>query len=380
MKAKFGRAEKKARFAVSLVVTLSLTLLSACRLDNSGKEPIRIGAILPLSGDGAQYGTNDREGILLAVKLANMHGGVRGRQVEVSFEDSRVDAKLAVDGFERLRAQGVEVFIDDAVSTLSLALVPVLEKNHAVLVSTGASTPALSGSSPNFFRVWNSDAFEGSVAATYVRTLPSPQRIAVAHINNDYGKGLLAVFSGSLTDSTKAAIIAESFEPDARDFRPVVLRIRDAHPTLIYLIGYAAQTGRFARQLRELGITAPILGTVAMEDPEFLRLAGRASDGVAYPFPSAPSGSSTEAFREAFRNEYRKEPGLLHDVGFDAANLILKAMSDSGPSGTSVRAALHAIRDYSGASGEISFDDRGDVHKPMRMKRIMGGHFEWLPQ
>jgi branched-chain amino acid transport system substrate-binding protein len=364
-------------FVALVVIGAVVVLQKKASVRESGT--IQIGAILPLTGDAAQYGNNDREGILLAVNQANAAGGINGHKIEARFEDCQTEAKLAISAFNKIKAEGVQAVIDDAISTISLAMVPLLEQSKTVLLSTGASNPSLSGASPFFFRIWNSDAYEGVVAADYIKKSKSTVKLAVLYINSDYGKGLDSVISKQLTGSQVQIVQTETFDKETRDFSSQVAKIRDATPTLIYLIGYAAQTGPVARQLREAGVETPIVGTVAMEDPEFIKLAGPAAEGVVYPFPSPPSGAVVEQFKSAFRQAYNKDPGLLDDCGYDAANLIIKAMREGGTSGNDIRAYLATMKDFQGASGVISFDANGDVNKPMQMKAIQDGKFVSLP-
>lgn len=369
-------SKRTSLFGLGVLLLFGASLLGAgCRTSPPRDEVIRLGAILPLTGEAAQYGKNDREGIDLAVSLANEAGGVDGRRIEVSYEDCRTDAKTALAAFTKLRAGGVTLFIDNAISTISLATVPLLEQNQSVLVSTGASNPALSGSSPWFFRIWNSDSFEGRIAAEHLLRVAPEARVAVLHINSDYGKGLQQVFSGILAGTGARIVATESFEKDTRDFRSQIAKVRAASPTHIYLVGYGAQTGPATRQIREAGVQAALIGTVAMEDAGYVALAGPASEGVVYPFARAPQGEAVERFKAAFRARYGREPELLHDCGFDAANILIEAFRGGARSAAEVRAFLANLRAYPGASGEISFDANGDVSKPMEMRVIRGGKF-----
>ncbi|MDD5266662.1 MAG: ABC transporter substrate-binding protein [Methylococcales bacterium] len=344
----------------------------------SSPPEIVVGAILPLTGDAAQYGNNDKEGIMLAINQANASGGINGRVIRLAAEDCQTEAKLAISAFNKLKAQGVNSIIDDAISTISLALVPLLDSEKTVLISTGSSNPSLSGASPFFFRVWNSDSYEGQVTAEYIKMSNPSAKLGILYINSDYGKGLYSVITDRLAGSSVKIVSAETFDKETRNFRPQISKVKKAGLSLLYLIGYASQTGPLTRQIREARISTPIIGTVAMEDPEFLKLAGSGAEGVIYPFPSQPSGSAVNEFKSAFRQAYGKEPGLLHDVGYDAANLIIKVMRDGAKNGDEIRTRLAIITDYQGASGLISFNANGDVSKPMEMKVIRHEQFEVL--
>jgi branched-chain amino acid transport system substrate-binding protein len=359
-----------------VVIAAIVAVVVVTRKPSSIGSSIKIGAILPLTGDAAEYGRNDRDGITLAVNQANAAGGIRGQKIQVDFEDCQTDAKRAIAAFGKLRSAGVDVLIDDAISTVSLATVPLLAENKTVLISTGASNPSLSGASPYFFRIWNSDAYEGEVAADYLkRQSPAAKKVVILYDNNDYGKGLHDVLAKELAASDVRIVGSESFETDARDFRSQVAKIKAAAPDYVYLVGYAAQTGPATRQLREGGVRAVIVGTVAMQDPEYVKLASDAAEGAVYPFPAPPSGSAVSEFQSAFRKAYGKDPGLLDDCGFDAANLIIDAFRHGATTGEQVREQLTKVREFHGASGVISFDAKGDVRKPMIMKSIKNGQF-----
>lgn len=343
-------------------------------------EPLRIGAVLPLTGDAAEYGNNDKKGIDLAVELLNAAGGIDGQKLTVVYEDCQADAKLAVSAINKLGMQKVPALIDDAISTIALAMVPVATGNKQVIISTGASNPSLSGISPYFFRIWNSDAEEGVFAAKLVSSDLKAKNVAILYVNTDYGIGLSKVFSGEFSKMGGAIVCTETFEKDAKEFRSQATKLKEKSPDVIYLVGYAAQTGIAAKQLREQGVTARVVGTVAMEDPQFVNLAGEASEGVLYPFPQQPSGEAVGKFKASFRQKYNKEPGLLCDCGYDAANLIILALKQGARSGTDIQGRLAAVKNYDGASGIISFDEKGDVHKPMVVKTIKKGAFVSVQQ
>ena len=338
-------------------------------------KELTIGAILPLSGDAAEYGTNDKNGIELAVEEINMAGGIGGQQLKVLYEDCQADAKSAVAAISKLGLQGVAAVIDDAISSIALALVPVAQANKQAIISTGASNPSLSGMSPYFFRIWNSDAEEGVIAAKFALHETGKGGVAILFVNNDYGVGLSKVFSDELIKNGGAVVGKESFEKDARDFRGQITKLKGAKPKAVYLVGYASQTGIAAQQLLEQGVSVRIIGTVAMEDPQFVKLAGQASESVVYPFPEQSTGAAATQFRQAFQKKYGKEPGLLCDCGYDAAKLFILALQQGARTGDEIKEKLRLVKDYQGASGLITFDDKGDVHKPMIMKVIRGGKF-----
>ena len=115
-----------------------------------------------------------------------------------------------------------------------------------------------------------------------------------------------------------------------------------------------------------------------MQDPQLIQTAGDAAEGLMYPYPRDSSGQNVNRFKEAFQKKYGKEPGITSDVGYDAVKMIAKAMELlGGTAGEDIRKGLNMLKDYPGVSGTMTFDENGDVHKPMGMKVVMKGVFRW---
>jgi branched-chain amino acid transport system substrate-binding protein len=370
---------------MNTLVTLTMVFLAVLALSFSactdekekgkGPETIKIGAILPLTGDAALYGNNDRQGIDLAVEIANANGGVNGRKIEVVYEDNKGEAKTAVSAINKLDNSDIQVVIDDAISTVTLAMLPVATQKKILVLSTGATNPSLSGASPYFFRIWNSDAEEGVFAAEAYFNQLKLNRMAILYVNNDYGKGLKDVFEKKYTSLGGEIVAVESFDGDTKDFRNILFKLKGRDLQAIYLIGYASETGIIVKQLKELKIDAGITGTVAMEDAAFLNLAGKAAEGVIYVFPKPPKGNVVQEFRNQFKEKYGTAPAILCDVGYDAANLVIYAYRNGAKTSDDIRRIFAEIKEFKGASGEITFDNNGDVHKPMILKTVREGDF-----
>ena len=367
----------KRKIPISLIILAVIVAGIAIYFIQKPKEPetIKIGAILPLTGDMAMYGKNDKMGIDLAVEEINKSGGINGKMVQVLYQDNQGEAKTAVSALQKLIQDGIFIVIDDAMSSITLSMVPVAKAKKIIIISTGATNPQLSGISPYFFRIWNSDAEEAIFMARYCLKEKINQ-ILILYVNNDYGKGLADAFSREFTKEGGRIVEKLDFDENSRDFKSIVTRIKSYSPQYIYLIGYAAQTGIIVKQVRELGIMAKIIGTVAMEDSKFLQLAGKSAEGVIYPFPKEPTGEAYREFKELFKKKYNKEPEILSDVGYDAANLSIYAISKGARNADEVRKIFLQMTNYEGASGIIKFDENGDVHKPMVIKEIRNGKFQ----
>lgn len=345
------------------------------------EEVIEIGAILPLTGDIAIWGNNTKEGIELAVERLNKNGGVNKKKIKVIYEDNQGSISLAVTSLKKLiHIDKVPAVIDDSMSSITLAMAPIAEKSKTVLLSTGATAPQISMAGEYIFRIWNSDAVEGKFIANFACENLGLKRVAIFYINNDYGKGLKEVFAKHFSAKGGNISISERFEQGATDFKTQLLKIKEMKPDALYLVGYPKEIPLVLKQLKEMGISIRVLSSVAFEDPHVITIAKDAAEGVIYPYPAPPTKEAwaVQEFLSSYHKKYGKDPGITCDVGYDAINLIAEALKlSNGYSGKDIKKGLMKIVNLQGASGLITFDENGDVNKPMGFKIVKNGEFMW---
>jgi branched-chain amino acid transport system substrate-binding protein len=363
------------RLWLALLVAGACALsLTSCKGSPGDDDKITVGAVLPLTGDNSLYGENERKGFTVALQeISKRWPNVK---IEVVYEDTMGEAKTAASAIQKLKMQGVKYIIDDAMSSVTFAMVPSLGPD-AIMISTGATNPKLSGCSPFFFRIWNSDAEEGSQAAHLSQTVhPGTKKIAVVYVNNDYGTGLRDVYVRDVEKVITGLTVRDfSYEASQTNFRDLSAIVRGFNPDLIYLVGYGPQTGLVVKEVRGYGIKATIISTVTTEDPKFLERAGAAAEGTIYLYPNTPSGSEADTFRNLFVKTYNSQPGILADHGYDAIFLYAMAFNSGAKTPTDVQHWFHNMPPYDGASGVIKFDANGDVHEPYVMKSVQKGAF-----
>ena len=170
--------------------------LGACEGKQSDDQKIiTIGATLPPTGDAAVWGKNTQKGIELALAEINAAGGVLGRKLQVVYEDTQALAREGVSAYRKLVAtRRLPVIIDDSVSSVTLAMAPLAQKDNVVVLATAATAPAIMDARALIFRIWNSDAYEGEFATRYAYHDLKHRTASILLINNDYGKGLERVF------------------------------------------------------------------------------------------------------------------------------------------------------------------------------------------
>ncbi len=360
-------------FLIIISIIIASLMVSSFGCAKKEEKEIKLGAILPLTGDAALAGINTREGIELAVEEINKDG-LNGGKIKVIYEDTQADSKTAVSAVNKLiNIDRVQYIIDDSVSSLTLAVAPIVEKNKVVLLSTGATAPKISQIGDFVFRIWNSDALEGEEIAKYAIDVLEKKHIGILYINNDYGVGLTEVFQTQLTQKGLTPVRVESFEQGAQEHHTQLAKVLSANPEAIYLVGYSKDCIRIIQQAKEMKFKGVWLGTTVMLDPSVSDVVEKNKYKLYYPSPTALDVSlpSTKVFRESFLRKYKKEAPALADVGYDAVILFKKAVEyGNGLNGENIRSGLMKLKPYEGASGSIEFDMNGDVHKPIEIKLL----------
>lgn len=354
-----------------------LGLVQGCSR-NGDEDVIRIGATLPLSGDAALWGQNTKKGIELALEEINSSGGVLGKKIEVVYEDTQALPRKGVDAYKKLTSiDQVSAIIDDSVSGVTLAMAPLAERDKVVILATGATSPEITNAGDYIFRIWNSDTYESEVATEYIYEQLKKESVAILFINNDYGKGLERAFAKNLTTLGGCISVSQAFSQGESNLRAQITKIKALNPDVIYLVAYPKEAPFAIQQIRELGLQQQIMGTVALYDESIITNSRGAAEGMLVPYPQEPSGDTRTSFVHQYQKRYGESPGITSDVGYDSLRMIVRAIKASnGFSGSDIQRGLMSLKDFNGASGIMTFDSNGDVHKPIIMTKVSNDSFQ----
>jgi len=364
-----------------LGLLLGLSFAFGCSKKKPRTKEIKIGAILPLTGDGAKYGQNAKKGIDLAVGEINSSGGFRQRLLRVIYEDSKMNPAEGVSAIRKLiTVDKVPAIIGAMASSVTLAIAPIAEKNNVVLLSPASSAPAISKAGDYIFRNTYSDIYEGPRMGHYAYDRLNFREMAVLYINNDFGVGLTTSFRQSFVKLGGKMVAKESYEQGSSDFRTQLNKIKQSKPDAIYIVGYS-EMGQLLRQAKEIGVKSSFLSCIMFEDPKILEIAKDAAEGIIYAYPAYDPNSGQQNisnFVSGFEQKYKKKPDIYAASSFDSLKILAHAMNKGGFQPASIKKALYSIKDFPGITGLTTFDSNGDVTKPIGIKQVQNGKFTWL--
>lgn len=356
-----------------IIIALFALSIYSCSTNNND---IIIGAILPLTGDAAAYGTSAKEGYELAIKEINSTNPKRN--IVLKIEDSQALPKDAVNAYMKLKSTNNPPIIFGLLSSPEvLSVAPIAEKDKTVIFSSGASSPLISASGDYVFRNVPSDLLEASLMAETAINRLNLKKIAIIYINSDYGIGALAKYKQRYKELGGQIVAEVSFTANQTDFKTNLLKIKNSRPDGIYFIGYK-ELGRMVKQARELNIDAQYLSNALFEDPEILEIAGKAADGLIFTtfyFDPESTEERTSNFVRNYRKLYGKTPDGFAVAAYDAVHVVFKAVGEQNLTPDIIKSSLYGLEVFNGLLGAFKFDSNGDVILPVKLKTVINKKF-----
>ena len=360
--------------AVTVVVLVVVWLIwDRARAES---EPIRIGAVLPLSGRSAPLGRGQRCALELAQEKINAEGGIRGRTLEFIFEDSQgkgtVGAAAARKLIDRHRVRILFTFPCEVV----YAVQPVTDK-AGVLLMAFAMDPRICRASPLTFQVFPNLAQQTDVLLQHLER-SEPGRAAVIYMDAaapGYAVPTLLV-PGLKARGWNVAAVIPLKRKDA-DLKPQVAKLKASNPDLVITFTSPAFIPPILRNLQQQGLLGKvkILGGPGYTFP--LKVAPEMLEGVEFVAPTYALRDSKREPLGSFEKQYKERCGRVPPFGsaffFDGAMLVAEALKQKGDAISGVRQYLTTVKDYRGVSGSISIDDSGDTTVDMAMGLFRSG-------
>jgi branched-chain amino acid transport system substrate-binding protein len=340
---------------------------------------VRVGVILPLTGDAAVYGKAIENGIELARDETKQ---TRFPSLDLVYEDDQGQATQAVSAVRRLiDIEKVPVIIGGAMSSTAEAIIPICNNAEVVLISPTATKPSLTHMGKYFLRLWPSDDYDGKVMADVASHKLGLRRVSILYVNVAYGVGITQVFTKHFESLGGEIVGADGYSQGETDFRAYLLKVQEAKPQAVYLPGYVTEVNQILKQAKELNLKVRFLGVNSLYDPKLIEIAGSAAEGAVFTYPAFDTKSSAPAvanFVSRYGKEYGADPDAFAAQGYDAFGVLVKAINLVGKetsTGPQILAALHSLGRYDGVAGSFTFDSQGDVEKELRLLTIRDGRF-----
>ncbi|MCS3728183.1 ABC transporter substrate-binding protein [Bradyrhizobium betae] len=354
---------------------------------NAQGATIKIGMCAPVTGPAAESGGYAIKGARLALEAVNKAGGILGKQGELIVEDDQTTNPGIVLAFSKLAAQSDIVgFLGSIRSTQVHAMAPdVIKLGKPVMI--GGTDPNLTHMGNQWlFRFRPNDSYSGRVIAEYGVSTLGKKKWAVLHSTDAFGTAGGKALTGALEKLGAPPVLDQGYANQSQDFTPVVLAIKQSGADILgSYFTFENDLGIFARQLRQLGVNIPWVGSPSIVNITALKLAGPAlynTYGVADYAEDASEGS--KAFGKLYRDAVKVAPDNQSSWTYDAVTVLAAAINKAGSTDPGkIRESILAIKKFPGAEGEYNFDQNGDglhgynIVKNEKGKIVFDKHIEF---
>ena len=302
--------------------------------DNSADsaDAIKIGSSGPLTGDAAIYGIAVKNGLTIAIDEINALGGL---QLALQFEDDVADGETAVNAYNKLMDDGMQVFAGTVTSGAALSVVPMtIEDNMFALTPSGSNADIVKGND-NYFQVCFTDPNQGSGSATYIKANMADKKIAVIYRNDDsYSQGIRDTFVAQAATEGLEIVYEGTFTKDtATDFSVQLTAAQAAGADLLFLPIYYQPAAVILTQANQMGYAPVFFGVDGMDGILTAEnFNAELAEGVMLltPFSADAEDELTKNFVAKYEAAYGETPNQFAADAYDAAYILYECLNNAG--------------------------------------------------
>jgi len=349
------------------LIALAILVIS-CTITGeiTNQEPIKIGAITPLTGNLAILGESAANSLLIAKKEINP-------PIKLIIEDSQGKIDTAITAFNKLVEQDkVDIIIDIATSGEAVAIATKANEKEIPHLSTLATSTKLIDAGPYTFKLREANIVHVEKILNTIENMGYNQ-IDIIHKDDE-----------TCTDITinmikKAPLInikilsIEKYSKDETDYRTQILKTINSPAKAVYICGFYKDLAMLLKQAKELGLNKQIFSFTTFENQYIFDIAGNAAEGTI--FTASPLNCKEEAkhFCEKYKEIYNKPPDYRGAYAYDALKIAAKAINSQQGIIPGLLSTNH-----SGATGTTIFDKKGNAVKGVIVKQVKDGEFSIL--
>jgi len=350
------------------------------------EEVVKIGHVAPLTGGIAHLGKDNENGARMAVDEINAAGGLKvgdkTYKLELLGEDDAADPKQGTTVAQKLVDAGVVAVVGHLNSGTSIPASKIYADANVTQISPSATNPKLTEQGfKTTFRVVANDNQQGGVLANFAATEMKAKSIAIIDDRTAYGQGLADVVE-KVSKEKGVKVVAREFTNDkATDFNAILTKVRAAKPDVVMYGGMDATAGPMAKQMKQLGIKAPLLAGDGVCSPEFIKLAGDAADKLTCSMAgeAVEKLAKGEEFKQKYKAKFNQEVQVYSPYSYDAVFVIAEAIKRAGKADRAAITAAMPATNYAGLTGQIAFDDKGDIKNgAISMFKVKDGKLEYI--
>jgi branched-chain amino acid transport system substrate-binding protein len=362
----------------SRLMAVALVLIALPVLAQQG--PVLFYGIMELSGTGATPGTNFDNGVKLAVKEINAAGGILGRKIEYTSNDTQTNPGTAKAVTQKAIDQGAYVVLGPVHSGSMIVSMGETRRAEITNFTGGEAAVITRQGNPYVFRTSFTQSTSMPKLARYIKDQMKAKTVAIVYTNNDFGKGGRDEMAKALEAQSIKIVADISTDPGQVDFSSAVVRLKQSDPDVVFAYLTEEEGARALRELKKQGYAKPIVGETTIIGQKVIELAGDAADGVlGHVGLTADAPQPTvKAFDEKYTKEYKSRPDHNSMKGYSSV-YVVKAMTekigkfDSKALAAALHGASISAKDNPGVLLDVTFDQNGDLDRESFIVKVVNG-------
>lgn len=359
----------------------------------AGGDTIKVGAIYNVTGAQASLDGPSLNGFKLAAKEINEAGGVLGKKIEVVSIDGKTDQTSSTNAASKLvdvdKVVAIAGFSD---SNYALAAGPIAQKAGVPFVTSGATLPSLPDQVGDFFfmAAFGDDAQAYAAADYAAEALNAKTAYVLTDTAMDFTVNLSAFFEERFKakNGADSIVLKDTFKTNDQDFSAQITRLKalSTKPDLLFISSGPSECGPIVRQLREAGVTIPVISGDGFDTPLLVELGGAGANVDTY-FAThtclTSDAENVKKFVGAYKAEYgRDAENAFAALGYDTMYLIADAIQRANSTDPkAIRDTLGQTSGFKAVTGTITYADGKRVpQKSVSILKVVDGKFTFIKE
>lgn len=349
-------------------IAIIIILIALIYSNQRSESQLKIGVILPLSGDSAYYGQQAKNGMEMAkIELKEKYPSFN---FAIYYEDSAYNSTKGLEAYGKLNK-----FRDiDAVITLSDNISRSIQENsnkdRVIQVAIATSSPSFSVPNNYSFRTTPPIKSQISMLLNYLRE-KGYKKVGILSLDNEFGKAAKQAFEECISENSDIKIVAaEDFQLHEKDFKHYLYKLNLKNPQVILIAGTSSNGFDIMSDAKKSGIQAKFISLASIQTPIIINNT-KVAEGLVYSYYSIVD----QGFIETYKSKYNDAPDGYAAEGYEALNLIVSSYSRCNKKSGCAKNYLHNLKGYDSVFGNIAFDENGDVDYNFILKTVKNQSF-----
>jgi branched-chain amino acid transport system substrate-binding protein len=360
--------QKLTRIALATVITAGAAVAQA--------QDIKIANIVEMSGPGTTSGVMFKQGVELAIKEINAAGGISGRKISYTSEDTQTNPGVA-KGLTQKAVDNDVFAIMGPVFSGSIMVSMTESKRGEIPNFTGGEAAAITQQgNPWVFRTAFGQTVSFPKLARYIQG--KSKKLAVLYVNNDFGKGGQATIKQLLATGPTQIVAEISTESGQVDFSAAVIQAKQSGADALFAYTNEEESARLLRELRKQNWNKPIIGETVLTSAKVFELAGEAANGAVAHVGLTVEAPQLQAFGRRYQAEFKTVSDHNGVKGYTAVYVLKAAIEKAGKvdrkaAAAAIRNSCFSAKQHPGILMDVCFDDKGDIDRESFITEIRNG-------